>query len=131
MAMSDFLESTILDMVLNSVAYAEPASVYIALFTTLQNDAGTAGVEVSGGGYARQQVTAGFTISGTATRAGLTSEVSFPTATASWGTIVGIGIYDAVTGGNLLYHGSLTSSKTINLDERFILPAGDLGITQS
>ena len=131
MAMSDYLEAKILDHVLNNNAFVAPTSVYIALFTTLQDDAGTAGVEVSGGAYARQQVTGGFTISGTATRAGLTAEVAFPTATASWGTIVGLGIYDALTAGNLLYHGALTASKTINVDERFILPADGLGITQS
>ena len=128
MAMSDFLEDTILEMVLNSVAYSEPASVYVALFTAAPSDSG-GGTEVSGGAYARQQMTAGWTVSGVATRASNTAAVTFPVATASWGTVTHIGIFDALTVGNLLFHGALTTSKVVGIDDQVEFPADSLGVT--
>jgi len=128
MAMSDFLEDTILEMVLNSVAYSEPASVFIALFTAAPSDAG-GGTEVTGGSYARQQLTAGFTVAGTATRASNTAAITFPQATAAWGTVTHIGIFDAVSGGNLLFHGALTTSKVVGDTDQLEFPADSLGVT--
>jgi len=40
--------------------------------------------------------------------------ITFPSPSASWGTVTHFGIWDASTGGNLLFHGALTTSKTIN-----------------
>ncbi len=128
MAMSDFLEDTILEMVLNSVAYSEPASVYIALFTAAPSDSG-GGTEVTGGSYARVQVTAGFTVSGVATRGGNTSAITFPTATANWGVVTHVGLFDASSGGNLLFHGALTSSRTVESGDTFEFAADALGVT--
>lgn len=127
-AMSDYLENALLEETLNAVNFAPPASVYIALYTTAPTDAG-GGVEVSGGSYARVQVTAGFTVSGVLTRAGNTAAITFAQATANWGTIVAVGIHDAASGGNLLYHGSLTASKTINDTDQLEFPADALGVT--
>lgn len=93
---------------------AAPATVYVALFTTMPAEDGTAGVEVSptSTGYARVAVTGNATnwpISGTTPQqVQNASAVQFPTATASWGTVVGFGIYDAATAGNLLYGNSFT-----------------------
>lgn len=128
MAMSDFLEDTVLEMVLNSVAYAEPASVYIALYTAAPSDSG-GGTEVSGGSYARQQVTAGFTVSGVATRGGNTGAITFPTATANWGVVTHVGIFDALVAGNLLFHGALTASRTVDSGDTFSFAADALGVT--
>lgn len=127
-AMSDFLEDTILKMVLNSVQYTEPATVYIALFTAAPNDAG-GGTEVTGGSYARKAETASFTVAGTATRASNTAAITFVTATASWGTVTHVGIFDAVTGGNLLFHGALTASRVVDNGDTFSFAADALGVT--
>ena len=40
--------------------------------------------------------------------------ITFPAPTASWGVVTGTGIFDAATGGNMLFYGALTISKTIN-----------------
>jgi len=40
--------------------------------------------------------------------------ITFPTPTANWGTVVEFDVYDAVTGGNLLFRASLTAPQTIN-----------------
>jgi len=128
-AMTDYLEDIVLEMVLNSVTFAEPASTYIALFTAAPNDTAGSGTEVTGGAYARQQITADWTISGTATRAQNASVVTFPVATANWGTIGWVAIFDAVTTGNMLFHGALAATKIVNNSDQLEFPAGQLGVT--
>jgi len=129
MPMSDYLESIILNTVLNSVTYSEPASVYIGLYTVAPTDAG-GGTEVSGTGYARQTMTSGWTVSGTATRAFNAAPVTFPIAGGSWGTVTSIGIFDAISGGNLLFWGTLTASKgPINSTDQLAFPLNTLAVT--
>ena len=130
-AMSDFLESELLDHVLNNNAYTSPTSVYVALFTAAPSDTG-GGTEVSGNAYARVQMTGGsaWTISGTATRAENLAAVTFPQASGgNWGTITHVGIFDAASLGNLLFHGALTASKVVNDTDQIEFPATTLGIT--
>ena len=80
---------------------------------------------MSGGAYARQAVT--FSVSGdTATNTGA---VEYPTATAGYGTVTHVGIFDASTGGNLIAYAALTASKTIDTGDVLRLPAGDLDVT--
>jgi hypothetical protein len=128
-AMSDYLEDALLEHVLNSVPYTDPTSVYVALFTAAPSDTG-GGTEVSGNGYARVTMTAGWTITGTATRAENTAAVTFPQASGgNWGTITHVGIFDAATVGNLLFHGALTASKVVNDTDQIEFPATTLGVT--
>lgn len=124
MSFSNYLENKVLLHVFGATAYTAPTTLYVGLFTTDPGEGGT-GTEVSGGSYARQTVT--FTVSGNI--ASNTAAVEFPTATASWGTITYAAVYDAVTGGNLLASGGLTTSKTISSGDVFRIPAGDLDIT--
>lgn len=110
-AKTDYLEDAILNHVLRNTAYSSPTTIYVALFTTLPADDGTGGVEVTGGSYARQSVTFAAPSGGSVANSGA---VTFPTATASWGTVLGMGLFDAVSGGNLLYFGALATSKTVD-----------------
>ena len=123
-AFSNYLENKILLHVLSNTAYTSPTTVYLGLHTADPTDAGT-GTEVSGGSYARQSFAS--TISGNA--ASNTSAIEFPTATATWGTVGWVAVWDNLTSGNLLFHGALTSSKTIASGDVFRVPAGDLDIT--
>jgi hypothetical protein len=125
MSMSDYLENALLNAVLRNTPYTSPSQVYVALFTSDPTDAGT-GTEVSGGGYARQPVTFNAPTNGQVTNA---VDILFPVATASWGTVTHIGIYDAQTGGNLLFHGALTTNKTISANDQLKIAAGDLSIS--
>ena len=58
-----------------------------------------------------------------------TSNVDFPAATASWGTVSHYGLFDASTGGNLLIHGAFTASKAIGTGDVLRIAAGELDIT--
>lgn len=126
MSFSNYLETEILDHVFGGNAYTAPTTLYLALFTSNPAEDGS-GTEVSTAGtaYARQTVT--FTVSGnTATT---TAAVEFPTATASFGTVSHVGVYDASTAGNLLGYAALTTAKAIDTGDVLRVPAGDLDIT--
>lgn len=126
--MTDFLEDAVLENVLNNAANPASTSVFIALFTAAPSDTG-GGTEVATGSYARVSMTGGFTVAGTATRAENTAAVIFPTATADWGTVTHVGIFDALTVGNLLFHRALTTPRTVLTDDIFQFAIGDLGVT--
>lgn len=121
-ALSDYAENKLLDHLLGKASFTMPASVRVALFTAAPSDAG-GGTEVTGGSYARQAIIVN-TSSGGATNPN--ADVVFPVATASWGTITHVGIFDAASGGNLLMHGALTASKAIASGDQLIFPAADL-----
>jgi hypothetical protein len=123
-AFSDYLENKVLDHVFGGNAYSAPGTLYLALYTSDPGD-DNSGTECSGTAYARQTIA--FTV--TADTASNTSAVEFPTAGSAWGTITHVGILDALTSGNLLAHGALTSAKTVASGDVFRVPAGDLDIT--
>lgn len=127
---SDFLENELLDHVLGAAAYTAPATVYIALYTAAPLDSG-GGTEVSGGSYARKSVANNATqwpaAAGGAKANG--QDITFVTATASWGTIVAFAVFDAVTGGNMLLWADLTDNKVIGNGDTFKINTGDLDVT--
>lgn len=124
MSFSNYLETELLDHVFAGNAYTSPTTVYVGLFTSNPAEDGS-GTEVSGGSYVRKA--GSFSVSGnTATT---TAAIEFPTATASWGTITHIGIYDASSAGNLLAYAALTASKAIASGDVFRIPTGDIDIT--
>ena len=124
MSFSDTFETRVLTWVFTNSSATRPTAWYVALFTSAPSDAG-GGTEVSGGAYARQAVT--FSVSGnTATNSGA---IEYPTATAGYGTVTHVGIFDASTGGNLIAHSALTTSKAIDTGDVLRFPAGDIDIT--
>jgi hypothetical protein len=127
-AMSDFLENALLQAVFQNTSYTSPTSVYVALYTAAPSDSG-GGTEVVGGSYARVQVlAANWTTSGTATRVTNDNVITFPTATADWGIVSHVGLFDALAG-NLLFHGALDAPRTVNSADTFKIAAGSIGIT--
>jgi hypothetical protein len=123
--MSNYLENALINATLRNTTYTSVATVYVSLWTTDPTDAGN-GTEVSGGSYARTAVTFGSPSNGTSTNS---ADVTFPTATGSWGTVGWIGINDALSGGNLLYHSPLDTSKTIDSGDIFKITTGNLSVT--
>jgi hypothetical protein len=125
--MSNYLENALINATLRNTSYTSPATVYVSLYTSDPTDADS-GTEVSGGSYARTAVTFGAPSNGVSTNS---AAVEFPQATGSWGTVGWIGIEDASTGGNLLYHTALDTSKTIDTGDIFKISIGSLSVTLS
>jgi hypothetical protein len=140
-AMSDYLENKCVDMLFRGGTMTTPAGLYHALYTAAPTDAG-GGTEVTGGAYARINLAptatnwastggAGTTTNPSVGTSGTTSNnvaITFPTATASWGTVTHVGIFDAVTGGNLLWWGPLTASQVVGIGGTFSFAISQISI---
>jgi hypothetical protein len=139
--MSDFLENKLVDQLFRGQAAPTTSTLYVGLLTAAPSDTG-GGTEVSGGSYARVAVTsslanwagtqsAASTVasSGTGGQTSNNAAITFPTPGATWGTVTHFGIYDASSGGNLLFWGALTISKTINQSDTVTFPAASLSVT--
>jgi len=128
---SNYLENAILDHVLGASVYSAPATVYVALYTTAPTDAG-GGTEVSGGSYARVAVTNNATnwpaASGGSKSNG--TDIIFPTASGSWGTVAAFAILDASSGGNFMYWADLDTSKAIGSTDVAKFATSSLTITE-
>lgn len=124
-AMSDYLENKVLDHILGTTAYTMPTTIYVGLATASFGDANS-GTELTGNSYARVSAAFDAAVSGTADNSAV---IEFAAATGSWGTVSHFGLFDASTGGNLLIHGSFTTSKTIATGDILRISAGDLDIT--
>ena len=134
-ASSDYLELKLLDHVLGNTTFTQPANIYVALFTAstnLESNNPSAEVSTSGTAYARQAVSFGAAASGSCAT---DATVTFPVATATYGTVTHIAIVDHVsntnwgTGVNVLFYGSLTASKQIDTNDQFIISSGNLTVT--
>jgi len=124
MSLSNAFETTTLEWLFTTTSVTRPTAWYLALYTVAPGEGG-GGTECSGTSYARQS----FTMSVSGNLATNTANVEYPTAGSSWGTIVAVGVFTAVTGGTLIAYGDLTASKTIATGDVLRVPAGDLDIT--
>lgn len=125
--LSDYLENKIINHMLRNQAYTPPTTVYVALFTTATADDGS-GTEVSGGSYARQVAGLSAASSGASSNV---SDITFPTATADWGTVTHMALMGALTAGEMLMHSILGTSKTIDNGDIFKFNAGSLDVTMA
>ncbi len=124
-ALSNYLENALINGTLRATSYTAPTTVYVGLFTSDPTDAGS-GTEVSGNAYARQSATFASPSGGASST---DADIQFPQATGNWGTVGWFGIFDALTTGNLMYHGALTASKTIETGDVFKIASGSLTVT--
>ena len=129
MSKSNYLELAMVDLVLGAAAFSAPATVYVSLHTADPTDAGT-GTEASGGSYARKSVTNNSTNFPSGNPKSNGTAITFATPSAGWGTVTHFGIWDASSGGNLLYYGALGTSKTINSGDTVSFAIGALVVTE-
>ena len=126
MSLSNTFETHTLNYLFTATSVTRPTAWYVALFTSNPDeDASGTEVTTSGTAYVRQSVS--FTVSGNT--ASNSAAVEFPTATASYGTVTHIGVFDAETSGNLIAYAALTTSKAIDTGDVLRVPASDLDIT--
>ena len=123
--MSTYLQDKVVNLSLRNTSYTPPTTVYVGLFTSTVT-AGGSGTEVSGGSYARTSATFSASSSGATANS---ADITFPTATASWGTVTYVGLYDASSAGNLLYFTPLDVSKTIDSGDIFKITTGNLTVS--
>lgn len=127
MSFTNWLEEDVL-----TTYFSDNANTELACFTSVTDEDTPTFTEVSGGAYARQSVDFGAPsqVSGKATSTNA-ADVTFPAATADWGTVTHVGVYDTVQAqwlAVLAVEGG--SGVTINNGSQLKFPAGDLTITQ-
>lgn len=117
-ALSNYLEDKLIDEVLRNVGYTPAATVYLALMTTATTDAG-GGTEVTGGSYARQAVTFTAASGGATENSGTITFTNMPAC-----TVTHAAIYDALTAGNMLFHGALSASQVVAAAASLVFAVG-------
>lgn len=143
-AKTDYLENKMIDWFFRGQAFTPPVTFYVGLFTSSPSDsAGGTEVSTSTTGYSRPSIAAslanfagtqgaGSTVASSGT-SGTTSnnvDIVFPQATANWGTVVAFGLFDAPSGGNLLWWGSLTVSRPVYSGDIPKILAGSLSLQE-
>jgi hypothetical protein len=135
-ALSNYLRNALLNHALRNVAMAAPtAAVYVALFKadpTVANLTANELTGVSDPGYARVSTAQSDWATPTSGQISNTTIVTFPAATDNWAdTVTHFGIYDASTGGNLLFFGPVGAARTVLAGDQLRYAIGGLTITLS
>ena len=122
-SITQYLENKIVDHILGTATYTKPSNVYIALFTTLPTKT-TSGTEVTGGSYARQTGAFTASVAGLSSNSGNIDFTGMPTC-----TVVGVGVYDSSTSGNLLFFSPLDTNRSVTAGDTFRIATGDFDIS--
>ena len=137
---SDYLENAVLNHFLKGTSTTSPTNVYLGILSAVSTGADTQ-TEIAQSNYTatdgdgavtggnRPKIVFGTVSSGSVD--GPTSNIEFENSSGSSFTVVGFGIWDAATNGNLLYYGTI-SSKTIENGDTIRFEATDaISITEN
>lgn len=129
----------IINHVFRTTSYTAPTNVYIGLLSTAPT-AGNNGTELTGNGYTRSAAIAKADASWTLTSATFIAAasivnagaISFPAAATNPWTVNAFGVYDASSGGNLLYWGAVTGAPvTVSVGATASFAIGQLTISEN
>jgi hypothetical protein len=133
---STYAQNAVLNLILRGMVFVPPATTYLALFTADPTDANLTANELVNTGYVRQLI--GSTTAWTAPALGTggqqvqnVNQVIFGALAAAGATITHIGIYDAATAGNLLYHTPLAVPKVLNVGDQIAFAPGQIVVGEA
>jgi len=126
-ALSDHAENLLLNFLMTTGTATRPTNWYLALFTAAPSDTG-GGTECSGNGYSRQTV-AWDAASGSGGTTSNSGTVTFTASGGNFGNVTHIGIFDASTSGNLLWHGAMAAAKQVNSGDSIQFATGSIDLT--
>jgi hypothetical protein len=130
MAKSVSYSNDVLDALFGS---GSPATLYFGLYTDMPDPDGTGGTEVTGGSYARSSKTnnnTNFPAASGAAKSNATA-ITFATASALWGNVVGVGVFAAGSGGTPYYFGELENDRTVDTGDVFSFAIDQLVFTEA
>ena len=128
MNISNYLEEQLVRHTLGVGAYANVTPVYVGLLSDMLQD-GSVYTEFSGSNYARQSVAAAGFVAASGGATYNVSDITWPAATADWGTVTHIGIFDSIAAGNMLWWAELPIPKFVAFSAVFRILAGELDIS--
>jgi hypothetical protein len=131
MAITNFLRKSLGDEAIAKVAYTMPAAVYLGLFRGSPGATGSLTDEVTGGSYARIEITSKLGAFNLTTGLAVsTADITFATPTANWGVVTHIGVMDAATVGNVMFYETMPSPRNIISGSRpIVFLAGQVQIS--
>jgi hypothetical protein len=118
-------ENRALDFILGLSSTAPTTPLKVALVTANGSDT-AAGTEVTGGSYARQNLTVAAAVSGATSNSADVVFTGMPAA-----TVVGVEIWDSAGTPVRLWYGPLAASRTVDAGDELRLTAGSLALSLS
>lgn len=113
MTTTAYLRKKLGDHAIGKASFTMPTAVYLALFTASPGDTGSLTAEVTGGSYARVEITSKLSVFSSVTGiASSSADITFAVPTANWGTVTFVGVLDALTVGNVLFYEAVPSPRT-------------------
>jgi hypothetical protein len=127
MAFSDYLEDQITGWINGTTFATAPTATFVQLYSQDPTDAGSA----TGALYTRISVAAGGWTRGTGGAGTLsnTGVITITSSAASGATATHVAVFNAITGGNLLFYGALSASKSIGVGDEVKFNALQLTLT--
>jgi hypothetical protein len=119
MAASDYLKNKWADHSLGTTTYTKPTAVYCSLHTAAPGGTGANEIAVT-----RVAITFNAASSGAATNSNTVTLAGMPATTAT-----AAGIWDAVSGGNFLYPGTISSNVTTASGDSVKFDPGGITVT--
>ena len=127
MAFSNYLEDQITGWINGSAFASAPTSTFVQLYNGDPLDTGLGGTPL----YTRIAVAAGGWTRGTGGAGTLTNTaaITITSSAASGATATHVAVFDTITGGNMLFAGALTASRTIATGDEVKFNASALALT--
>jgi len=120
------LESRIINFFFRNDAGTDSGTTpYLALYSVAPGETG-GGTELTGNGYARIAITFGADTAGVSTN---TNTLTFTAAGGAWSAIVGHGICDASTAGNVMMYEDSVAGPTLSDGDSYEFGAADITLT--
>ena len=127
MAFSNYLEDQITGWINGTTFDTAPTATFVQLYSQDPTDAGSA----TGALYTRISVASGGWTRGTGGAGTLsnTGVITITSSAASGATATHVAVFNAITGGNLLFYGALSASKSIGVGDEVKFNALQLTLT--
>jgi hypothetical protein len=126
-AFSNYMEDAITAWINGTTFPSAPTNTYVQLYSQDPTDEGSA----TGALYTRISVAAGGWTRGTGGAGTLsnTGVITITSSAASGATATHVAVFNAITGGNLLFYGALSASKSIGVGDEVKFNALQLTLT--
>lgn len=128
--MGTTLANQVLNYTLGVETYTPPSTVYVALYLVAPTASG-GGVEVTASGYERLAVantTSEWPTTTTGTKANANA-LTFSSAAANWGTVVGAALLDSPVSTVPMFYGTLDTARPIFSGDTPLFPDGTFRIS--
>ena len=123
-AVSSDLADALLARVLRAGDWAPIAGVHLALLSAFTDD--DTYTEMSGDGYARRSCA--FAPADDAGSVNATA-LAFPAAASDWPAITHAALFDAASGGRMLWRGELDATRTVSAGRQLVIAQGGVRVT--